>query len=236
MNSATKSRLAMLAVLLAACFSTIRTAGADQPQVTEKQMESWWSDLALDEPQASRALLRFASNPEQSVTFLETRLVPLTPERLDGLLVQLGSADEATWKAAFDELRYFDPRLAVDLEPLMDKVKTYPLRERLVDVLSDRPAGSAGSGEIKLRRVGDAKDNWYNFSSKIGSWGAEPSVARLGIYIYTPKAYWKRAIRAIVLLEHIGTPDAINILNNMAGGDPDAQPTAVAKEALAAGP
>jgi hypothetical protein len=43
---------------------------------------------------------------------------------------------------------------------------------------------------------------------------------------------WTRAVRAIVLLEHIGTPDATAILKDMATGHPDAYPSKVAKEAL----
>jgi hypothetical protein len=35
-----------------------------------------------------------------------------------------------------------------------------------------------------------------------------------------------------VLLEHIGTPEAVAILKDMASGHPDAQPTRVAREAL----
>jgi hypothetical protein len=43
---------------------------------------------------------------------------------------------------------------------------------------------------------------------------------------------WTRAVRAIVLLEHIGTPGAVAILKDMATGHPDAQPTKVARDCL----
>jgi hypothetical protein len=46
------------------------------------------------------------------------------------------------------------------------------------------------------------------------------------------KKKWTRAVRAIVLLEHIGTPDATAIIKDMATGHPDAYPSKVAKEAL----
>ena len=39
---------------------------------------------------------------------------------------------------------------------------------------------------------------------------------------------------AIVLLEHIGTPEASAILNDLATGHPDAYPTKVAKDSLRA--
>jgi hypothetical protein len=47
------------------------------------------------------------------------------------------------------------------------------------------------------------------------------------------KRKWNQAVRAIVLLEHIGTPDALAILRDMASGHPEAQPTRTAVEALA---
>ena len=39
-------------------------------------------------------------------------------------------------------------------------------------------------------------------------------------------------MRTIVLLEHFGTPEAVAILEDMATGHPDAQPTKVARDAL----
>ncbi len=38
---------------------------------------------------------------------------------------------------------------------------------------------------------------------------------------------------AIVLLEHVGTPEATAILNSMATGHPEAAPTKLAKDSLA---
>jgi hypothetical protein len=43
---------------------------------------------------------------------------------------------------------------------------------------------------------------------------------------------WTQAVRAVVILEHIGGPDALAILKEMAKGHPDAQPTQIAKEAV----
>lgn len=47
-----------------------------------------------------------------------------------------------------------------------------------------------------------------------------------------PKKQWTRIVRAIVLLEHIGTPEAVAILREMATGHPDAQPTEAARDSL----
>jgi hypothetical protein len=51
-------------------------------------------------------------------------------------------------------------------------------------------------------------------------------------YWRNTKKKWTRAVRAVVMPEHIGTPDAEAILKDMATGHPDAYPTKVAKEAL----
>jgi len=38
--------------------------------------------------------------------------------------------------------------------------------------------------------------------------------------------------RAVTVLERIGTPEAVQMLQNLAQGEPDALPTRAAKEAL----
>jgi hypothetical protein len=43
---------------------------------------------------------------------------------------------------------------------------------------------------------------------------------------------WTQLIRAVVVLERIGTPEALELLKEMATGHPDALPTRTAKEAV----
>jgi hypothetical protein len=212
-------------------FAAISSRG-DAPVADERKFEAWWADLENGEQEATRALLNLADRPKAAVLFLKTRLRPLTISsgQVKGLLLKLDSSNEALWKPAFEELEYFDPRLAIDLETLMDRYTEYPLRQRLVAVLSDRDPDSLKDYEdLKIRPVGDG----FNFSAKrpngVLNWWAEHRVERL-----RSKKKWTRAIRAIVLLEHIRTPDAVAILNEMASGHPDAYPTRVAKQALAA--
>jgi hypothetical protein len=196
-------------------------------------METWWADLAKREPDASRALLNLATKPDAVVAFLKGKLRPLKidAEAVKALLLKLGNEDEAVWKAAFEELEYFDPRLAISLETLMDDVTDSPARQRMIELLSGRPAGSLEGKQVRLVRTGE---NAFNFIEDRTSWWAEHQVARLGAVAWgNTKSKWTRAVRAIVLLEHIGTPDALAILKDMAGGHPDAQPTEVAKAALA---
>jgi hypothetical protein len=202
-----------------------KTAQPD-PAADPKWLEEAWTRLERDDPEASQALLRFADRPADAVAFFRSKMKPLvlTTERLNGLLEKLGSPEEDVWKPAFEELEYFDPRLAAELPVLMNDVIDSPVRQRMVAVMSDRPAAMVEGKDVILRPVGRG----YNFSSTPGgSWWAEPDVALL-----RPKKKWTRAVRAIVLLEHIATPDAVALLKDMAAGHPLAQPTRVAAEAL----
>ncbi len=130
-------------VLLAISLMVAETASADspatQPTVQQQQMDSCWQDLEKPDPEASRALLRFASVPMQTVAFMKEHLLPLkiSDEVLDKLLTDLGSDDELVWKPAFEQLEYFDPRLNKDLPG--------------ADGRSCRPAGAESIGCTPVR-------------------------------------------------------------------------------------
>jgi tetratricopeptide (TPR) repeat protein len=205
-----------------------KTAAAEKPS---DGVDGWWSDLEKTEAVAARALLKLADRPKETVDFLKTRLRPLkiTTDRVQTLLVNLGSDNEETWKPAYEELEYFDPRLAIDLATLMNDVTTSPARQRLVEVLSQRAMGSLADKDVTIRQVGGGSG--YNFFDGRGSWWAEHQVERINIG-GNPKRKWTQAVRAIILLEHIGTPEAVAILRDMATGHPEAQPTKLAVEAL----
>ena len=200
----------------------------------EKQMEAWWVDLEKGDTAATRALLNLSDRPKDAVAFLKKKMKPLTISsgQVKALLLKLGNANESVWKPAFEELEYFDPRLAIDLQTLMDRYTESPTRQRMVEILSGRDAGSLKGKTVQLRKFG-GPDDFNFFVEKEGSWWGENRVERLGTeYWRTTKKKWTRAVRAIVLLEHIGTPDATAVLQDMATGHPDAYPSKVAKEAL----
>jgi hypothetical protein len=201
-------------------------APATQPATDQQRMESWWDDLKDEEPNASRALLNFSSKPEQTIVFFKDRVVPLkiAADDVAVLITSLGNDKESVWKPAFEQLEYFDPRLCIDLPTLMQDSKETIARIRLVEVLSDVPPGTFKDKDIQLR---SAPNGSFNFTGDRGSWWAEPQISRLA------RRKWTRATRAISLLAHIGTPEAMAIIRDMASGHPDAQPTKVAKEMLA---
>jgi hypothetical protein len=196
--------------------------------------EAWWQDLEKWETEATRALLHMADRREETVAFLKDRMRPLkiTPAEVRALLLKLGNPNEKVWKPAFEELEYFDPRLAIDLETLMDRYKEAPAQQRMVEVMSGRAAGSLGTDPVEVRRL--SRGDGYNFVSRNRSWWAEHRIDRIN----HPEGWgnlkkkWTRAVRALVLLEYIANPGAVAILREMATGHLDAQPTKVAKDAL----
>jgi hypothetical protein len=231
-------------VLPSPCCGQTTAAGPVTRSTDRGQLERWWADLEKHEPDSSRALLSFSDKPQETIAFLKEKLKPLSinPEQVRTLLAKLGSDDDSIWKPAFEELDYFDPRPAIDLETLMKDVTETPVRQRLVAILSGRPADSMEDMTIALRATGTPGSGDFNFftvrnpndkDSSSVSWWAEGKVSRLNSNAWgNAKPKWTRAVRAIILLEHIATPDAIAILRDMATGHPDAQPTKAARDSL----
>jgi hypothetical protein len=234
------TRRAALAGLVAVGLVRPGRAAPVPAEAAGKELEALWVDLAGDELTASRALLKLAARPKEAVAFVAGKLRPLKidQKRVRALLADLGSEKEATWKAAVEELEYFDPRLAIDLPTLMDDVTDRVARARLVALLSgDRSADDLlkENTPIEFGRHGgmNGQEEFFNFRQK-GSWWAEHRVERLNASTWgNRRKYWTRAVRAVVLLEHIGGPAAVAVLRDLATGHPDAQPTKAAKEAVA---
>src|SRR5262249_59573455 len=108
------------------------------------------------------AVLKLYKNAGAAVPFLKAKLQPLKldAEQCRQLLQELGSADDKVWKAAWEKLDYLDPRLAIDLQTLMDEVTAVPARTRMVELCSGRKADSLAGEDVNLRAVGD---DGFNF-------------------------------------------------------------------------
>jgi hypothetical protein len=239
MSSRPCKAAALVAVVLAVTIACPLWGVADPvpppTPPTEKELGAWWADLEKGEADATRAILKLSQWPKESVAFLRGRLKPIKIEvdEVKALLAKLGSADEAEWKPAFEELEYLDPRLAIDLETLMNDVKEAPARQRMVAVLCGRAVEQLAGKDVQLRSHMNGEEKYYNFFDGRGSWWAEHRVARINTIGWScPKPKWTRATRAIGLLEHVGSSDAVAVLKYMAVGHPEAHPTKEAREVV----
>ena len=158
------------------------------------EMEAWWADLEKSEAPASRASLDLYDHAKEAVPFLAEKMKPLSISsgQVKALLLKLNNANEQVWKPAFDELEYFDPRLAIGLEELMDRVTKSPGRQRMVAILSERDPASLAGKEIELWRG----NGIFNFIADRGSWWAEHQVSKINSERWgIIKKKWTRAER-----------------------------------------
>lgn len=219
--------------LLFLLVAPVPSQSDEAPQKGEAELlelEALWSDLYGEDPAASTAVIKFYKNPAAAIPFLKEKLKPLKldPEQCRQWLKELGSKDEAEWKAAWEKLDYLDPRLAIDLKTLMDEVNDAPARTRMVEICSDRKADSLVGQQVILRAVGN---DGFNFFAG-GSWWAEHRIERIGSSPWRPKKAWTRAARCVAILEQIGSQDSVAVLLKLANGHPDAFPTKAARESL----
>jgi hypothetical protein len=197
-----------------------------------KELDALWADLlSADELTASRALLKFGARPADAVNYLKEKLKPLklTKKQAKQWLADLGGADGNAAQTAFEQLSYFDPRLALGDDEL---------REALLDVTVDRQVGAL---LLDLPRYALWRPEWhwhspdnkvYHFNHGEEIVHREVAIHVAGIGTQGRKASWVRAVRAVALLEQIGTPTAIAVLKDLATGHTDAAPTKAAKVAL----
>ena len=212
-------------------------AGAAALLAAEDPMLASWDQLAEFEPFCTKALLDFSAKPDQTVAFLKERLKPLKLEQaeLEEMVKALGSDDEKVWKPVVERMQYFDPRLAMEVEPMLELADNITAKRRLIEILCDLKEGTIKDASFTIRRVNN-QYLYFQMQAANGvfrSYSATPKVSQLDTPTGTGrKKQWLRADRAVVLLQHIATPDAIAILKDMATGNPDAQPTKIARAAV----
>jgi hypothetical protein len=202
------------------------------PAQVRKELDAQWADLlSADELTAGRALLGFAARRDEVVNYLKGKLRPLklSKARAKKLLERLGSDDGKTVRAAFEEFAYLDPRLALGDEDLRDALLDRPASRRLAAALCDLPVDALANG----------KWHWYSPDNKVYRFNygeavrdQDVSIAVAGIGTQGRKSSWVRAVRAVAVLEHVGTWRAMALLKTLATGHPDAAPTKAARVAL----
>jgi hypothetical protein len=208
---------------------------ATDAAVLKKEQDEAWTWLMANDLNTTRAIIKFSAKPKETTAYFKDKLKPLTLEEKTAkkLIADLSSEDEKVWKPAIETFEYLDPRLALTLQSAFDESTPGDGRGRLVMVLGDQPVKTLkhyNTAKIQLRATGDDS---YNFFDGTTSWWAEHKVSRLNAGSgWNSKRQWSRANRAIVILEHFGTEDAIVILKNMATGHAEAGPTIAANDSL----
>jgi hypothetical protein len=209
-------------------------APAPKPSREEvrRELDALWQDLrSPDELTAGLALLRLAARPTEAVDYLRGRLRPLglSAARAAELIAALGGEDEATARRAFDELDYQDPRLALGDEGLRAALLDPRAGRRVGAVLCDRPMDAFQVGRWHWNSP-DNKVYRFNYGEAVRDLDVSIGVADIGAR--GRKLAWVRAERAVAALEYMRTQGAVEVLEALAAGHPDAGPTKAAKRAL----
>ncbi len=199
-----------------------------------KECDGWWAQLVNPHAESVQAALRFAKKPSEATLYLKHKLRPLKLDETEvkKLIARLFGEDEKAALEAERDLAMRSPLLVMSLKDVWAEAKTDDQRRRLVYVLLGRMTGyEQHDYELKEHPNG-------MFTFVATKWVGGQQVNSIAVTVDHTIAMrdqspsWQRLRRAIYVLEHIGTPEAVKVLEDMATGHPDAGPTRAAKETL----
>jgi RNA polymerase sigma factor (sigma-70 family) len=171
----------------------LRRLGALAPELSDKELQSWWEQLAGTDVKKGRAAVEaLAAAPKSSLPFLKSRLRPVErakSEHIQGLIADLDSAKHAVREAAMKELAALGVEAESALRRALKDTLSTDARRRMQALLEGPPPRPIPAGEL-LRRL-----------------------------------------RAIHVLEQIGSTEAASILKELAEGAPSAHETQEARTA-----
>lgn len=223
--SATWTRCALCLVLLAG--SVPATSAADPA------LDALWADLAsADDARAALALLKLGATPHPSVAYLKAHLGPVKadPARVARLIAQLDDNDFGTRQRAAEDLEYLGKAIKDDLEKALKGNTSAEARQRIQQLLNKLPK------PIQAKEAPPAPQPGVNrvaiINGRVLINGVEVNNTPPPAVPQGPSMTWIRAVRAVALLEHIGSAEARQVLEAIAQGEPDALPTREARAAL----
>ncbi len=219
------------------------SASIAQAQNASPLATAWQELLSADDAKATKAALAFAAKPKESVEFLTAALKPLKaePKLLAKLFGDLGDKDYKTREAAQVELEYFGKFIKTDLEKAAKDESNPEAKERLGKLLG-RIDAAEKEEKIKIAKPEAANPQGGRGSVSVGNVNGRVTILIDGKVIDTtpklveklpPPPTWTRAGRAIGILEFLGTPDAVKLLEALSLGEDTAAPTKQAQDALA---
>lgn len=233
--TAMTARVALFALVLLAGVATA-AAPPVGPKKPADRLSTLWDDLASeDDAKASRALLALAATPAETVALLEARLVPIEVDavRVKKLIEQLDDDDFDRREIASRELEYLDRFAKPHLRKALEGKPSPETRKRLTALLERLPPEDKEKQEAPKLMGRNVSISNRNGEIELTIDGKKVNLAAMAKpVVYPVNVQWLRAVRAVVLLESVGTPEARAVLKKMAGGVKGAKPTDEAKAAL----
>jgi hypothetical protein len=214
------------------------TSGSPGEAAKATGIEGLWADLASgDETTVTRAILALSKDPKRAEAFFKSHLRPVKADakRVAALLADLDSNQFAVRNKAFAELEYLGKYIKSDLEKALadasgpeSKKRIQQLIDRMPVPVKDAkapPKGNPNGASVVVTVVNGQRKVIINGVEVEGPGNTGPVAVG-------PSPYWIRAVRAIAILEDIGTPEAKAIVEELARGEGDALPTEKAKATL----
>jgi hypothetical protein len=218
------------------------------------KLQQLWADLgANDDVKTTKAVLALATTPKESVPFFQNQLKPVKVDvkKVAKWITDLASDKVEVHSAAAKELDYIAPLIQEDLNAAAEDAPNDATRQRIMKILMDLPEGIGGGFGAVNVIAGQALPAIPAVpgvpvpppAPLPGGGGAPVPLPAGAIQIAiagqpmeddgSNRTSWKQTVRAVTILEHIASPDAIATLKKIADGEAKATPTKAAKEALA---
>jgi hypothetical protein len=228
----------VLSALLLTAAHAAAPAVKEQPRKPADRLAKAWDDLTSeDEGVASRALLTLAAAPKDAVALLKARLVPVKVDaaRVKKLIEQLNDDEFDKREDAARELEYLGRFAKPHLQKALEDSPPAETKKRLTALLERIPP----EGKDKEKEAPNLMGRNVSVSSRNGKIEILIDGKRLALealakpVVYPVNVRWLRAVRAVALLETVGSPEARAVLKKMAAGEKGAKPTDEAAAALA---
>jgi RNA polymerase sigma factor (sigma-70 family) len=250
-----KVKLALVA-FLAVGLLFVRTAGegihvpqakadsAPPAAAADDKTSAAWADLSgTDDVKVARAILTLGATPKETVQFLKDNLYPVKADakRVEKLIADLDSDKYPVREAAAQQLEYLGKCIKTELEKAAADGKSEEVKRRAKQLLERLPSdgkkkdpAGPGVGKNGAQNV-QVQNNNGQIRIIVNGAVIDPNAPAPAAKMLPtgPSPMWIRATRAIAILEHVGTPEATQLLEAIAGGEADALPTQQAKAALA---
>lgn len=239
----------MRPALAALLLFPLAAVAADPPKAAPvTPLDAAWKDLlSADDAKATAAALTLATLPkDEVVAFLgkSLRAVKADKKLLNRLLNDLGDKEPSLYEPAQEELAYLGRYIKEELKAEAKDAGNPLVKERAAKLVADLEAR-----EQAEKKVEEVKKEEEQPAPGVGGRGASVAIRNGQVFINGkavsteaktvvierpgPPAGWVRAARSIAVLEHINTPEAVKVLEQMALGEDSAPPTKQAQDALA---